>query len=77
MKLGEVAAILRTADNKVTELRADIGGFLGIGEHQIALPTARFYLQNDRIMLDLTAAQAKELPKVAKKVRAAPALSLR
>ena len=25
-KLGEVAAILRTADNKITELRADIGG---------------------------------------------------
>ena len=65
-KLGEVAAILRKADNKITELRADIGGFLGIGQHEIALPAARFYLQNDRVVLDLTAAQAKELPKVAK-----------
>ena len=65
-KLGEVAAILRTADNKITELRADLGGFLGIGQHQIALPAARFALHNDRVVLDLTAAQAKELPKVAK-----------
>ena len=58
--------MLRKADNKITELRADIGGFLGIGKHEIALPAARFYLQNDRVVLDLTAAQAKELPKVAK-----------
>ena len=36
-KLGEVAAFLRTADNKVSELQADIGGFLGIGEHRIRL----------------------------------------
>ena len=65
-KLGEVAAILRTADNKITELRADIGGVLGLGQREIALPAARFSLQNDRVVLDLTAAQAKDLPKVAK-----------
>ena len=65
-KLGEVAAIRRTADNKITELRADIGGFLGIGEHQIALPASRFALQNDRVELDVTEAAAKELPKAAK-----------
>jgi hypothetical protein len=64
--LGEVAAILRTADNKITELRADIGGFLGLGQHEVSVPAARFYLKNDRVELDLTAAQAKELPKVAK-----------
>jgi hypothetical protein len=65
-KLGEVAAILRTADNKITELRADIGGVLGLGQREIALPPGRFYLQNDHVVLDLTAAQAKDLPKVAK-----------
>ena len=65
-KLGEVAAILRTADNKITELRADIGGFLGLGQHEVSVPAARFYLQNDRVVLDMTAAQAKELPKVVK-----------
>ena len=65
-KLGEVLAIRRAADNKITELRADIGGFLGIGQHEIAVPAAHFYLHNDRVVLDLTAAQAKELPKAAK-----------
>jgi PRC-barrel domain len=62
----ERAAILRTADNKITELRADIGGVLGLGQREIALPAARFSLQNDRVVLDLTAAQAKDLPKVTK-----------
>jgi len=65
-KLGEVAAFLRTADNKVTELQADIGGFLGIGEHRIRLAPAQFSLHSDRVVLDLTAAQAKELPKIQK-----------
>jgi hypothetical protein len=64
--IGEVAAILRTPDNKITELRANIGGFLGLGEHQIALPAAIFALHNDRVELNLPAAAAKELPKVAK-----------
>ena len=64
--LGEVAAILRTADNRITELRADIGGFLGLGQHEVSVPAGRFHLQNDRVVLDLTAAQAKELPKVVK-----------
>jgi hypothetical protein len=65
-KLGEVAAIQRTADNKISELRADIGGVLGLGQREIALPAGRFHLQNDRVVLDLTAARAKDLPKVAK-----------
>ena len=64
--IGEVAAILRTPVNKITELRANIGGFLGLGEHQIALPAAIFALHNDRVELNLPAAAAKELPKVAK-----------
>jgi uncharacterized protein YidB (DUF937 family) len=65
-KLGEVAALLRTADNKVSELQADIGGFLGIGEHRVRLAPGQFSFHNDRIVLDLTAAQAKELPKIQK-----------
>ena len=62
-KLGQVAAFLRTADNKVSELQADIGGFLGIGEHRIRLAPEQFSLHRDRVVLDLTAAQVKELPK--------------
>jgi PRC-barrel domain protein len=64
-KLGEVAAFQRAADNKVTEMQADIGGFLGFGEHRIRLMPGQIDLQSDRIVLGLTAAQAKELPKLA------------
>jgi sporulation protein YlmC with PRC-barrel domain len=65
-KLGEVAAFQRAADNKVTEIHADIGGFLGLGEHRIRLLPAQINLASDRIVINMTAAQAKELPKIAK-----------
>ncbi len=64
--LGEVAAFQRGADNKVSEMEADIGGFLGFGEHRIRLMPGQFSLQSDRVVLQLTAAQAKELPKIAR-----------
>jgi hypothetical protein len=63
-KLGEVAVFQRTPDNRVTEMNADIGGFLGIGEHRIRLTPAQINVQSDRVVLDLTSAQAKELPKM-------------
>jgi hypothetical protein len=45
---------------------ASIGGFLGLGEHRIRLMPAQFKLQSDRVVLDLTAEQAKKLPKIPK-----------
>lgn len=65
-KLGEVVAFLRSADNTVNEMHADIGGFLGIGETRVKLAPAQFKLQTDRVVLDVTAAQAKDLPKITK-----------
>jgi hypothetical protein len=46
-------------------MRADIGGFLGIAEHRINLTPDQFTLKTD-VVLELTAAQAKALPKIAK-----------
>ncbi len=65
-KLGEVALVERDAANRLTEIRADISGFLGLGQHRIMLAPAQFILQSDRVVLHLTAEQAKELPRVAK-----------
>jgi hypothetical protein len=65
-KLGEVAAFQRAADNKITEMQADIGGFLGFGEHRIRLMPAQINLQSDRVVLALTSEQATALPKIAK-----------
>jgi hypothetical protein len=63
-ELGEVAAFKRAADNTVLEMHADIGGFLGFGRARVGLTPAQFKLQNDRVILSLTAEQAKALPKV-------------
>jgi hypothetical protein len=45
-------------------MQANIGGFLGFGEHRIRLMPAQLSLKSDRVVLDITAAQAKELPKI-------------
>ena len=65
-KIGEVAAFARGTDNAVNEMHADIGGFLGMGETRIKLMPAQFKLQDDRVVLNQTAAQAKLLPTVPK-----------
>jgi len=63
-QVGEVVAIQRDADDKIIGLHADIGGFLGLGETRVNLMPAQFKLQGDRVELNLTAEQAKSLPKV-------------
>ncbi len=65
-KIGNVAAFLQGPNNSVMEMHADIGGFLGLGETRIRLMPAQFRLEGDRVVLGMTAAQAKELPAIAK-----------
>jgi len=65
-KVGEIAAFARGTDNTVTEMHIDIGGFLGIGETRVKLMPGQFKLQGDRAVLNVTAEQAKDLPKVQK-----------
>ena len=64
--LGEVAAFARDGSGKVTEMHADVGGFLGIGETRVRLMPSQFTLGTDRVVLSLTSEQAKTLPKVVK-----------
>ncbi|MBN9261334.1 MAG: PRC-barrel domain-containing protein [Hyphomicrobium sp.] len=65
--VGDVAAIQRDSDGKVTELQADIGGFLGIGKTRVRVMPSQFTVTADnKILLTLTADQAKELPKIEK-----------
>jgi PRC-barrel domain len=64
--VGEVTALKRDASGKVAELQAGIGGFLGMGETQVRLMPEQFKLENDRVVLSLTAEQVKALPKIAK-----------
>jgi hypothetical protein len=62
--IGEVVAFKRGADNVVTELHADIGGMMGMGETRVKLTPAQFKLQGDRVVLNMTQEQAENLPKV-------------
>lgn len=64
--VGEVTALKRDASGKVVELQAGIGGFIGFGETHVRVMAAQFKLENDRVVLSLTAEQVKALPAVAK-----------
>jgi hypothetical protein len=63
-KIGEVAAFARGTDDKVSEMHADIGGYFGLGETRVRLMPAQFKLAGDRVTIEMTAAQAKDLPRV-------------
>jgi len=63
-KFGEVAAFARDGSGKVTEMHADIGGFLGMGQTRVRVMPSQFKLIDDRAVLSITAEQAKALPKV-------------
>lgn len=65
-KIGEIAAFARDGTGKVTEMHADIGGFFGMGETRIRLMPAQFKMGTDRVVLMVTADQAKALPTVRK-----------
>ncbi len=65
-KIGEVVAFARGTDNMVTEMHAGIGGFLGMGETIVRVMPAQIKLQSDRVVLNVTSTQAKDLPKVIK-----------
>ena len=60
-ELGKVTRLDSSAENKATQLYTDIGGATGSGKHQVILPATRFSPpENDRIVIDMTAAQASK-----------------
>lgn len=62
--VGEVAGIKRDADGRVTELHADVGGFLGFGETRVRVMPGEFTVLADRVVLTKTAEQVNALPQV-------------
>lgn len=64
--VGSVAAIIRDTSGKVTELQADMGGFLGIGTTRVRLMPSQFKLNSDRVDINVPADQVKALPSVTK-----------
>lgn len=64
--LGEVAEVLRDNSGHVTEMHADIGGFLGLGETRVKIMPSQFKLASDRVILNIAGDEAKTLPTLAK-----------
>jgi hypothetical protein len=62
--IGEVAEVVRDSSGRVTEMHADIGGFLGFGETRVRVSPGEFRIVNDRVELTRTEDQAENLPKV-------------
>ncbi|CAN0462181.1 unnamed protein product [Phaeothamnion confervicola] len=65
LNIGEVVDFQRDAANNVVGMHADIGGILGFGQTRVNVTSLQFKLSGDRVMLDMTAEQAKSLPKAA------------
>lgn len=63
--VGEVADIKRDSSGRVTELHADIGGFLGFGETRVRVMPDEFKVENDRVVLSRTEEQVESLPEMA------------
>jgi hypothetical protein len=64
--LGEVAAIQRDSEGRVTELHADIGGFLGMGQTRVRVMPSQFTISDKQVRLTMTAEQVNALPKIEK-----------
>jgi hypothetical protein len=66
-RLGEIAELQRGPDDAVSELRADIGGFLGFGETRVRFTADQIKdVKDDSLVVTLTEAEAKALPAVDK-----------
>jgi len=50
-KIGKVEDIIVAPDTSLSYAVVDVGGFLGMGKHRIAIPVKYFQMQKDKIMV--------------------------
>jgi len=63
-KIGEVEDLIITPQKAVSYLIVDVGGFLGIGGHRVAIPAGQLKQEGDKIVLPGATKEAlKALPK--------------
>jgi len=61
-KVGELNNVLIDPDGKVRAGVIEFGGFLGIGEHRVAVPWNDINAQGDRLTVSMTQDQIKSAP---------------
>jgi hypothetical protein len=64
--VGEVAAFARDSKGNISEMHADVGGFLGLGETRVRILPSEFKLAKDRVVLNFAADKIKTLPHLEK-----------
>lgn len=64
-KVGDIRDVILNQDGQATYYVIGAGGFLGLGEHDVAIPYDKVQRSNDKFMLmGYTKDQLKDLPKV-------------
>jgi len=61
-QVGEVNNLLVGADGRVHAAVVEFGGFLGIGEHKVAIPWDQLTVTRDRVTTNMTEDQVKAAP---------------
>ncbi len=62
--IGSVGELKRDSSGKVTEMTANIGGFLGLGQTHVRVLPTQFKFDGEKVVLNIPADQAKSLPVV-------------
>lgn len=64
-KVGDIRDVVLSSDGTATHYVVGVGGFLGMGEHDVALPFKELHPADDRFTLQgYTKDRLKELPQV-------------
>jgi hypothetical protein len=63
-RIGEIEAIHIGSDGKISDVIVGVGGFLGVGERDVALTWKNFQITDngDKIMVDTTKEKLKAMP---------------
>lgn len=63
-KVGDIRDVILDSDGKAADYVIGVGGFLGMGEHDVAIPFDKLQVGDDRFVLQgYTKEQLKDLPK--------------
>ncbi|TKR53234.1 PRC-barrel domain containing protein, partial [Allopusillimonas ginsengisoli] len=64
-KVGDISDVVLTTDGQAAYFVVGAGGFLGMGEHDVAIPYEKIQQNGDKLVLPgFTKDQLKALPKV-------------
>lgn len=62
-EVGELSNLLIDPDGRVRAALIEFGGFLGIGDHHVAVPWDKMSVQGNRLMVNMSEDQIKTMPR--------------